>query len=876
MRDANIRQSGFTLIASLLLLVLMSGLAISLMMMVNTEQRAGGNDVENSLAYRGAEAGIESMDASIATQFVNQAAPTAASIAALGSAANEPTLPGITFTGFTVTPETNPDGTLYEPTVTISGGTDAGLYAQTVTADLDVTAQRPNGEQVHMLRTIQVALIPVFQFGVFSDSDVDFFAGPNFDFGGRIHTNGNLFLADIGTLTLHDKISAFKEVYRQQLANGYLSSTDYPGQVLVPTDSTGCTAGQTTANSDCRNLALTEASQTLQGGSFQANNNWGGTGGISQGTYHSYITTGATGAKKLSLPFVGGNAAPIEIIHRPPLPLGSADPTAGPSRLYNIAQIRVLISDTAAQNHADGTAADAQDVELDNVGSYAPGTGVNVTGVGTQSYFAHATTDCSNEPTKVCDADFIPNRLTPGATEWPLIDGYLRVEAKWNDGAWHPITTEWLSLGFARGIIPPNSAAGQANNVHPNAILIFQEQADRDGNGTIKNGKVSGSVYESTAIRGSNTQYNWFPINLYDTREGDVRDTDDGTCYANGVMNLVEVDVNNLRKWLNGTIAGTGTSVNSTAQNGYILYFSDRRGMQANPNGLTAGANANNVLTGEFGFEDDVNPLSTAGTPNGGNPDTGEDADQNGILDIWGAANVGDGFGLSTVANPYKAVASCTKGRKNKVSGARHGLRLVNGSGSNLPTNPAANPDPGGTSGGFTVASENPVYVLGDYNAAAAWTDPHAAASVVADAVTFLSNNWTDMESFTSPSTATNRNASETWYRLAIAAGKNINFPQPTGGWASRDYGTDGGMHNFLRYLEDWGGVNAHYEGSLVSLFYSEYATGIFKCCTTVYGAPNRLYNYDLLFQDHKNLPPGTPTLKDVNNLTSRQDFTPH
>ena len=33
---------------------------------------------------------------------------------------------------------------------------------------------------------------------------------------------------------------------------------------------------------------------------------------------------------------------------------------------------------------------------------------------------------------------------------------------------------------------------------------------------------------------------------------------------------------------------------------------------------------------------------------------------------------------------------------------------------------------------GFTVASENPVYILGDYNAAGAWTDPHAAASVIA------------------------------------------------------------------------------------------------------------------------------------------------
>ena len=48
-------------------------------------------------------------------------------------------------------------------------------------------------------------------------------------------------------------------------------------------------------------------------------------------------------------------------------------------------------------------------------------------------------------------------------------------------------------------------------------------------------------------------------------------------------MNAVEIDVGNLSKWLAGTIPGSGTSVDFNAQNGYILYFSDRRGMLLNP-----------------------------------------------------------------------------------------------------------------------------------------------------------------------------------------------------------------------------------------------------------------------------------------------------
>jgi hypothetical protein len=928
MKNNNLRSRGFTLIAALLLLILMSGMAIGLLMMVNTEQRAGGNDVENSLAYRGAEAGIESMTSSVAATFNTIQAPSATAIDTMTLV--QPTVPGITFTGYSITSHKKLDasGNLVLDTQTgpITGGPNAGLYATLIRADLDVTGQRPLGEQVRMLRTVEIALIPVFQFGVFSDSDLDFFAGPNFDFGGRIHTNGNLFLAEGSgkTLTMHDKISVLGEVYRQELANGFISDTTYTGTVLIPNTSNGCPAFQTTAIAGCRAMAMTEASQILSGTNFVPNNSgaskWPTSTGISLGStnYNGWIINGSTGAKRLSLPFVQGTTTPIEIIRRPPLPLGTSDTAVGPSRLYNLAQIRVMISNTAAENHPDGSAVDADDVTLDNVGPYAVGTGVTVGGVA-QNYFAHGkpynfptapTVNplCANQliaGNGPCDADFLP---TLGQDQ-PLIGGVLRVEVKYADDSWHPVTREWLGLGFARGLLPPDSGGPGNNAVHPTAILIFQQQADRNASSTITNGLVSGTVYESTAIAGNNTQYNWFPINLYDTREGEVRDNDPGltgatgaTCAVNGIMNLVELDVYNLKRWLAGTTGTTGTSVDKVKQNGYVLYFSDRRGMLPDPNSATLGLAAN-VITGEYGFEDTINASSAAGTVDDINdPDNGEDVDGNGVKDNWGAADVGTGFGVVTSAiprDPYQRVTCMTTARKNRVTGARHGLRLVNGSYNggvvNLPLNPLATPSAGGTSGGFTVASENPIYILGDYNANGAWTDPHAAGSVIADSVTLLSNNWGvwdagsagppvippqngDIRSFYYPTTQTSRNATETWYRLAIAAGKNKIFAQPAFAAAAglRDYGTDGGMHNFLRYLEDWGGVQAHYEGSLVSLFYSQYGTGVFKCCTTVYNAPDRKYAFDTLFLDPANLPPGTPMFKDVNNLTYRQDFTPH
>ncbi len=109
---------------------------------------------------------------------------------------------------------------------------------------------------------------------------------------------------------------------------------------------------------------------------------------------------------------------------------------------------------------------------------------------------------------------------------------------------------------------------------------------------------------------------------------------------------------------------------------------------------------------------------------------------------------------------------------------------------------------------------------------------------------------------------------------VAIAGGKNMNFPQPPGTGA--DFGTDGGVHNFLRYIEDWGGSTLSYRGSLVSLYYSQYSTGAFKCCNLVYNPPNRNYYFDTRFLNPSNLPPGTPMLQDVVNLTYWQDFRPY
>ena len=1131
------KSKGFTLITTLLLLFLLSGLAIGMLMMVNTEVKVGTQDVQNNVTFHAAEGAMEKMTADIANLFTTELSPNPQDIANLSTAPGPPVIPGITFPagGYTLTPVTNPAGctgvppacVMVENPGTVLSGQFAGLGAQLLQVNLQATAQGVLGDEVQMSRTVEVAMIPVFQFGAFADGDIAFFDNPNFIFDGQVHTNGDLYIGCGGgnTCTFTNKLSAYGNVIRANIPNGLgAAAANNLGNLQVPGKPGGCSGAQPA----CTTLPTAGdlwGSVTGAGGNPPASGYNGGPPDwvtkISEGTWTAankylggmmldgnYGTAPNSGAKNLSLPFVNGatlSQTPglgnppgpqnYEIVRRPP-PGESVTSPIGASRLYNQAAIRVLLSDRP--DELPGGQTDPDNVRLANLASspgwangndYSRGVpvslptgalGLPALGAGQvyTSYFATASTAVPNQATYTTNGNctgagtqrcyyadwFYAPLATPvllefqndgqvpviqapgngygvtkapltislqagypyyaaptpngggGDTQWNLIDGYLRVEFLPQAAGVCPgpgalvngycaITREWLRLGFARGLTPPTvpwtGPALTANNnpVHPYAILLFQQPAKRNTGvapldsagtpstpagcavGTCTNGAPPEVAYDSvlagqgagnhwqysdctgTGVIGAyctagaigNTAFNWYPINFYDAREGEPDDIQQGnnTCTPQGVMNAMELDVGNLRQWLLGNIPGSGTLVNFTNQNGYVLYFSDRRGMLPNPNGtqtIAGGPDPRFNISGDAGFEDVVNSGNANRVPDGalepipaGKRLSPEDANLNGRLDNFGAQNLGLGFGyipfpgapasvtpppltaytaanavnkLINVVPPNNYLANGTRMQCSAtaattgnplvslvksawISGARHALKLVDGSLGNLPT------VPGGAfplaSGGFTVGSENPVYVVGNYNSNCAvagvgctpgnatldpnWPNPpaaadpnHAAASIVADTVTLLSTNWADWNSvlLTPTNPAGNRNAGTSYYRTAIATGDVQPFPIP--GWSTTAFlGTDGGMLNFLRMLEDWSGQTLNYNGSMVNLFFSTYNTGLFKCCTyAVYRPPTpRNYHFDLNFTTFSELPPATPMFRDIDNMSYRQSFNP-
>lgn len=132
-------------------------------------------------------------------------------------------------------------------------------------------------------------------------------------------------------------------------------------------------------------------------------------------------------------------------------------------------------------------------------------------------------------------------------------------------------------------------------------------------------------------------------------------------------------------------------------------------------------------------------------------------------------------------------------------------------------------------SGGMTIVSDNPVYIQGDFNTGRTSsveppsnlgdpTDPEAGsysrrpASVMADAITLLSNNWNDGNA----PDLTNRVATNTTINAALVAG-NVR---------SDGSNYSGGGENFVRFAEDWTGKTFTYYGSMINLFASEQGTG--------------------------------------------------
>jgi hypothetical protein len=939
---SNRNEKGIALITALLVLLLVSSIIVGMCWMVMSDQRLGGSNSDHQTAFYAAEAGMEKMTADLGTQYGATNALSSTDVTTVTS--KPPSIPGISFNdasgnnkyAITYTSDANGNPVAYNEIIA-APSPYAGLEGLITPFTLTVQARTILGSESKLVRTVQTVGIPVFQFGIFSQNDLSYFPGPVFNFGGRIHTNGNLWLASGNTLTLADKVTSVGEVILTNLSNGYPTywngsnnqtqtsdcgtgfssnlpsnpNNSYPGAIMAPQ----------IPESQCLQLTKGSVLGTSVVGNISGtlNPNWVSTSTGSGSTqFNSNILGGSkenVPALTLSVAAPGVGGTPIELIRRP---VAGENSQLTAERYYTLSSLNILLDDTSAlltnTPNACGAPVDLTTLAVDTSATPSP-KGPN------QTYPAWFTGGPEGKlPLPSSGAQGASYSNVDGywiKAHYPIITGYILINMHNQAGGCVDVTKEILNLGLIGRNLNSLSKA-QAQALGPKVVgtltglgLVSNNTdvplgasvcADPSANAVIRLARVSDNP--STAPNGgcgvtaglSGTDI--WPNVLYDTREGVSRDSaptiqgvlsPNGMLTAAGVMNYVELDANNLSRWLTGKIGASGGAANNTT--GYTVYFSDRRGEIVDP--------TLNRKSGAYGFNDMVNPGdATWGCPNG-TMDTGEDLDGTGNLARYGGvaaavlplqdnSSTGIGFG-GTKLTPGTAILSnnsdgtCSalnenwpgmeynqgvEARENPPLFFRRAIKLVNGGTISLGT---CNTVPCG----LTVASENPAYVQGDYNAKANGNFDNTtsvAASLVADSTTFLSNSWNDANSFWFPYTPGDRSGNTTTYRLAIVTGKGLEFPQVAN--SPQDYGTDGGVHNFLRYLEGWNGT-LYYLGSLVSFYYNQQAVGPFKCCTTVYGPPTRNYDFDTNFLQPLLLPPRTPMLRDVNTIGFTEVISP-
>ncbi|HOX58655.1 MAG TPA: hypothetical protein P5205_20635 [Candidatus Paceibacterota bacterium] len=162
-------------------------------------------------------------------------------------------------------------------------------------------------------------------------------------------------------------------------------------------------------------------------------------------------------------------------------------------------------------------------------------------------------------------------------------------------------------------------------------------------------------------------------------------------------------------------------------------------------------------------------------------------------------------------------------------------------------------------SDGLTLATRHPLYVQGHFNAPTTTvgstnTANTKPASLVGDAITVLSGAWSDANS---TKALKDRDPVNTTVNAAFLAG----IVQPTNTTGVRHY--SGGVENFPRFLEDWSSsISFTYNGSMVVMYPSQFATNYWVQTGTYYNAPSRKWAFDANFLDYTRLPPATPMVK--------------
>jgi hypothetical protein len=913
-------QRGSVALNAVMILGLLTLFTAASLSRVTTEAVVMGNDYANTQAFYAAQASLETMSRNFNNVFDVRLSPTESDLYNIRAA-----VPGID--GFVFAQNITRAGE--QKSVPIEEGPFSGLYSSRDPWRLDTTATYGNGAQVQLTRSFFNHRIPIFQFGIFYNDDMELHPGPKFAFGGRVHSNGNLFLmAGSGGLDFDSRVTAVGEIVRDTARNGLSvgqAGWAWDGAVRIKDPAGNWQALGFGKGSVIWGPDTADQPDDVPNG--DVNSNW---------SEDSKIFGGNLLARQrpLRLPLQISNQSnpnpdkkdPIQLVRR-----GEADDDEilRNSRYSNKPGIRISLGDSQARlpggtggvrldGKTDGSSNDAPSGSPRGYRPPAMTDGYQATAFNgyrayiDDSYDTPSTGKKRQTWIKIEIVDLDSATLAPVATD---------------------VTRDFLSLGLTekathlglnnddRAVIklqryvipgpPIKVPSGDVGNL--GATPAYTSKPDpRGGSKPVYTYEATGGGFSYIAtdndddttnnayaidpldpasdlehvhevgviINGLGKRVVPFPIKIYDPREGLFNE------------NLASAGA---PSWASLYTSGGNFKVPRCGVMSLIDIdmFNLGRFLRGDWNGKLP---ANVSLPGSSLSSDDI-------PDNGGDgwiiyvSDRRGDRDNDGQYDMEDVFVNGDGSpngiaggtpapgedvnrnGQLDVDHVWES-ASYTDSVESDVAAVydhryyRRGVRVINGETLH-----------GTIYKGYAIASENGVYVLGNLNATGItvyenpskpdkYTGPEVPFSITADGVTFLSRQWNDGKSFRSPfqyGFRTVSAAGETTVRTALLMGDQLSRMAQAPSQGGGDANLAGGVHNFIRFVENWG-TRVNYCGSLINLFNSRTNNGTHKNGGGhVYSPPTRNWVFDSAFLDADRLPPGTPFFQFVQMTGFRQ-----
>ncbi len=207
-------ERGFATLIALLMVGMLTLLGIAALSTSDDEVNIAGNAYNEMRTFYAAEGGLEAAAAALQTEWDSTGVPPMLMptetreinncVVTYGTADNGPATQDV-----------------------LSTGTLTGLHAlvKSFTITSVAVSQNDHGK-MELSQTFQTALVPLFQFAVFYENDLEIAPGPAMTLAGRVHTNGNLWLQTGTSLQMDSYVTSAGSIYHGRKGAGSVASGD--------------------------------------------------------------------------------------------------------------------------------------------------------------------------------------------------------------------------------------------------------------------------------------------------------------------------------------------------------------------------------------------------------------------------------------------------------------------------------------------------------------------------------------------------------------------------------------------------------------------------------------------------------------------------